>query len=65
MKNGERFGSERSRQLRCPKVSKEASEKPFGAPADAYPLSRTGIDAPTTAREWGCRPEGVGRMKSS
>ena len=35
-----------------PEGFQRASGKPFGAPADAYPLSRTGIDAPTTAREW-------------
>ena len=35
------------------------SEKPFGAPADAYPLSRTGIDAPTTARIGTYRPMGA------
>ena len=42
-----------------PEGFQRASGKPFGAPAGAYPLSRVGIDAPTTARVGTCRPIGT------
>ena len=41
-----------------PEGFQRGERKPFGALADAYPLSRTGIDAPTTARIGTYRPMG-------
>ena len=54
-----------SRQLRCPKVSKEASEKPFDASAGAYHFSCRKLNAQTTARVVGLPSYGLSPASAS